>query len=488
MWKALYNLLKQDNWLILTITLLYAACYYMLPFLIFFLAAPFIVVCLLILLRKPGPVFKISVLIAGLGTVGMFLLGVSDFSSMGPFEQLLGSIILFFISGILFWLFQVVLSFVTIVSALQNVGFQTACVRSLKYHWQKVLVFLLMLSPLLNLFSVNGSDNIRGHWESGGILLLIIWCSMVVPCIMTAWVKTDPCLPPQAPKDSPLPAQAPKDSPLPAQASAAVSLPAPQPPAAVAPVAAKAPVRPAPIPDEVYNLKDSQKTIWGIFTALLKRDYQQLLFMLIIGGVILPLMPFEAFFLGIAFLYPVFLAILLRDFGGGIIAFVISLVGMAGLQDPWFLGDYLIFDSLKIASGCLIWAVALFLLSTLPISLFISFSQKVGIGKALLRTLFTHYKKSLVCMLLAFPIPMYFLLKTLKLFPDGPVWEMFLAALPFLLWFAVIEPYWMVAWVIRDPKFAPVAAPQGEKAPAPAASAATPEGEKSTEEEKKPAA
>ena len=315
---------------------------------------------------------------------------------------------------------------------------------------------------------------------------------------MTAWVKTDPCLPPQAPKDSLLPAQAPKDSllpaqapkdsPLPAQASAAVSLPAPQPPAAAAPVPAKAPVRPVPIPDEVYNLKDSQKTIWGIFTALLKRDYQQLLLMLIIGGVILPLMPFEAFFLCLTFLYPVFLAILLRDFGGGIIAFVIFLLGIAGLQDLWFLGDYLIFDSLKIALGCLIWAVALFLLSTLPISLFISFSQKVGIGKALLRTLFTHSKKSLVCMLLAFPIPMYFLLKTLKLFPDGPVWKMFLAALPFLLWFAVIEPYWLVAWVIRDPKFAPVAAPQGEKAPAPAASAATPEGEKSTEEGKKPAA
>ena len=454
MWSVLLELLNRDKAVLISILVIYlllscAAPYLVLPFSIIFVLA-----CLVTLTRRVWPVVKISL---GASLLLLWVVAISagwaTVSVRDPIDQIFIFLSLFFGGMIFIIIFQLFLSFFILVSSFQNVGFFRACWYSVRYHWDKFLVFLLMLYPLYlliyDVFFTEGIGQIAGHWSWLKLLGLVVWCTMLVPYISAAWLLADPNLAVQTKASAAAASVLSQDAAADEAESSGVVIASQQ-----------------PLPDEEQTaILQEKKSFWTVFIELLKADSKMLIAAFISFVVLSALIP-QMIILFLPVFYGIFLAILTKRRWCGVVCALLGFIGLHAFvlfithveSQTLFDLIFVMFFELPfiVVSSCSLFLSGLICL--------IGSFQRVGFFKACGRALRYHFGKSSFCIFIAWLIPIECF--ALLLPHLGIVGAACFSPL-LLLWFGVFIPYLLAAWLkVRPnlPKRTP--APKPVQAPA----------------------
>lgn len=454
MWSVLLELLNRDKAVLISILVIYLLLSFAAPYLVLPFSIIFVLACLVTLTRRVWPVVKISL---GASLLLLWVVAISagwaTVSVRDPIDQIFIFLSLFFGGMIFIIIFQLFLSFFILVSSFQNVGFFRACWYSVRYHWDKFLVFLLMLYPLYlliyDVFFTEGIGQIAGHWSWLKLLGLVVWCTMLVPYISAAWLLADPNLAVQAKASAAAASVLSQDVAADEAESSGVVIASQQ-----------------PLPDEEQTAILQEKTsFWTVFIELLKADSKMLIAAFISFVVLSALIP-QMIILFLPVFYGIFLAILTKRRWCGVVCALLGFIGLHAFvlfithveSQTLFDLIFVMFFELPfiVVSSCSLFLSGLICL--------IGSFQRVGFFKACGRALRYHFGKSSFCIFIAWLIPIECF--ALLLPHLGIVGAACFSPL-LLLWFGVFIPYLLAAWLkVRPnlPKRTP--APKPVQAPA----------------------
>lgn len=454
MWSVLLELLNRDKAVLISILVIYLLLSFAAPYLVLPFSIIFVLACLVTLTRRVWPVVKISL---GASLLLFWVVAISagwaTVSVRDPIDQIFIFLSLFFGGMIFIIIFQLFLSFFILVSSFQNVGFFRACWYSVRYHWDKFLVFLLMLYPLYlliyDVFFTEGIGQIAGHWSWLKLLGLVVWCTMLVPYISAAWLLADPNLAVQAKASAAAASVLSQDVAADEAESSGVVIASQQ-----------------PLPDEEQTaILQEKKSFWTVFIELLKADSKMLIAAFISFVVLSALIP-QMIILFLPVFYGIFLAILTKRRWCGVVCALLGFIGLHAFvlfithveSQTLFDLIFVMFFELPfiVVSSCSLFLSGLICL--------IGSFQRVGFFKACGRALRYHFGKSSFCIFIAWLIPIECF--ALLLPHLGIVGAACFSPL-LLLWFAIFVPYLLAAWLkVRPnlPKRTP--APKPVQAPA----------------------
>lgn len=454
MWSVLLELLNRDKAVLISILVIYLLLSFAAPYLVLPFSIIFVLACLVTLTRRVWPVVKISL---GASLLLLWVVAISagwaTVSVRDPIDQIFIFLSLFFGGMIFIIIFQLFLSFFILVSSFQNVGFFRACWYSVRYHWDKFLVFLLMLYPLYlliyDVFFTEGIGQIAGHWSWLKLLGLVVWCTMLVPYISAAWLLADPNLAVQAKASAAAASVLSQDVAADEAESSGVVIASQQ-----------------PLPDEEQTaILQEKKSFWTVFIELLKADSKMLIAAFISFVVLSALIP-QMIILFLPVFYGIFLAILTKRRWCGVVCALLGFIGLHAFvlfithveSQTLFDLIFVMFFELPfiVVSSCSLFLSGLICL--------IGSFQRVGFFKACGRALRYHFGKSSFCIFIAWLIPIECF--ALLLPHLGIVGAACFSPL-LLLWFGVFIPYLLAAWLkVRPnlPKRTP--APKPVQAPA----------------------
>ena len=454
MWSVLLELLNRDKAVLISILVIYLLLSFAAPYLVLPFSIIFVLACLVTLTRRVWPVVKISL---GASLLLLWVVAISagwaTVSVRDPIDQIFIFLSLFFGGMIFIIIFQLFLSFFILVSSFQNVGFFRACWYSVRYHWDKFLVFLLMLYPLYlliyDVFFTEGIGQIAGHWSWLKLLGLVVWCTMLVPYISAAWLLADPNLAVQAKASAAAASVLSQDVAADEAESSGVVIASQQ-----------------PLPDEEQTaILQEKKSFWTVFIELLKADSKMLIAAFISFVVLSALIP-QMIILFLPVFYGIFLAILTKRRWCGVVCALLGFIGLHAFvlfithveSQTLFDLIFVMFFELPfiVVSSCSLFLSGLICL--------IGSFQRVGFFKACGRALRYHFGKSSFCIFIAWLIPIECF--ALLLPHLGIVGAACFSPLLFL-WFGVFIPYLLAAWLkVRPnlPKRTP--APKPVQAPA----------------------
>ena len=454
MWSVLLELLNRDKAVLISILVIYLLLSFAAPYLVLPFSIIFVLACLVTLTRRVWPVVKISL---GASLLLLWVVAISagwaTVSVRDPIDQIFIFLSLFFGGMIFIIIFQLFLSFFILVSSFQNVGFFRACWYSVRYHWDKFLVFLLMLYPLYlliyDVFFTEGIGQIAGHWSWLKLLGLVVWCTMLVPYISAAWLLADPNLAVQAKASTAAASVLSQDVAADEAESSGVVIASQQ-----------------PLPDEEQTaILQEKKSFWTVFIELLKADSKMLIAAFISFVVLSALIP-QMIILFLPVFYGIFLAILTKRRWCGVVCALLGFIGLHAFvlfithveSQTLFDLIFVMFFELPfiVVSSCSLFLSGLICL--------IGSFQRVGFFKACGRALRYHFGKSSFCIFIAWLIPIECF--ALLLPHLGIVGAACFSPL-LLLWFGVFIPYLLAAWLkVRPnlPKRTP--APKPVQAPA----------------------
>ncbi len=454
MWSVLLELLNRDKAVLISILVIYLLLSFAAPYLVLPFSIIFVLACLVTLTRRVWPVVKISL---GASLLLLWVVAISagwaTVSVRDPIDQIFIFLSLFFGGMIFIIIFQLFLSFFILVSSFQNVGFFRACWYSVRYHWDKFLVFLLMLYPLYlliyDVFFTEGIGQIAGHWSWLKLLGLVVWCTMLVPYISAAWLLADPNLAVQAKASTAAASVLSQDVAADEAESSGVVIASQQ-----------------PLPDEEQTaILQEKKSFWTVFIELLKADSKMLIAAFISFVVLSALIP-QMIILFLPVFYGIFLAILTKRRWCGVVCALLGFIGLHAFvlfithveSQTLFDLIFVMFFELPfiVVSSCSLFLSGLICL--------IGSFQRVGFFKACGRALRYHFGKSSFCIFIAWLIPIECF--ALLLPHLGIVGAACFSPLLFL-WFGVFIPYLLAAWLkVRPnlPKRTP--APKPVQAPA----------------------
>lgn len=454
MWSVLLELLNRDKAVLISILVIYLLLSFAAPYLVLPFSIIFVLACLVTLTRRVWPVVKISL---GASLLLLWVVAISagwaTVSVRDPIDQIFIFLSLFFGGMIFIIIFQLFLSFFILVSSFQNVGFFRACWYSVRYHWDKFLVFLLMLYPLYlliyDVFFTEGIGQIAGHWSWLKLLGLVVWCTMLVPYISAAWLLADPNLAVQTKASTAAASVLSQDVAADEAESSGVVIASQQ-----------------PLPDEEQTaILQEKKSFWTVFIELLKADSKMLIAAFISFVVLSALIP-QMIILFLPVFYGIFLAILTKRRWCGVVCALLGFIGLHAFvlfithveSQTLFDLIFVMFFELPfiVVSSCSLFLSGLICL--------IGSFQRVGFFKACGRALRYHFGKSSFCIFIAWLIPIECF--ALLLPHLGIVGAACFSPL-LLLWFGVFIPYLLAAWLkVRPnlPKRTP--APKPVQAPA----------------------
>lgn len=454
MWSVLLELLNRDKAVLISILVIYLLLSFAAPYLVLPFSIIFVLACLVTLTRRVWPVVKISL---GASLLLLWVVAISagwaTVSVRDPIDQIFIFLSLFFGGMIFIIILQLFLSFFILVSSFQNVGFFRACWYSVRYHWDKFLVFLLMLYPLYlliyDVFFTEGIGQIAGHWSWLKLLGLVVWCTMLVPYISAAWLLADPNLAVQAKASAAAASVLSQDAAADEAESSGVVIASQQ-----------------PLPDEEQTaILQEKKSFWTVFIELLKADSKMLIAAFISFVVLSALIP-QMIILFLPVFYGIFLAILTKRRWCGVVCALLGFIGLHAFvlfithveSQTLFDLIFVMFFELPfiVVSSCSLFLSGLICL--------IGSFQRVGFFKACGRALRYHFGKSSFCIFIAWLIPIECF--ALLLPHLGIVGAACFSPL-LLLWFGVFIPYLLAAWLkVRPnlPKHTP--APKPVQAPA----------------------
>lgn len=454
MWSVLLELLNRDKAVLISILVIYLLLSFAAPYLVLPFSIIFVLACLVTLTRRVWPVVKISL---GASLLLLWVVAISagwaTVSVRDPIDQIFIFLSLFFGGMIFIIIFQLFLSFFILVSSFQNVGFFRACWYSVRYHWDKFLVFLLMLYPLYlliyDVFFTEGIGQIAGHWSWLKLLGLVVWCTMLVPYISAAWLLADPNLAVQAKASAAAASVLSQDVAADEAESSGVVIASQQ-----------------PLPDEEQTaILQEKKSFWTVFIELLKADSKMLIAAFISFVVLSALIP-QMIILFLPVFYGIFLAILTKRRWCGVVCALLGFIGLHAFvlfithveSQTLFDLIFVMFFELPfiVVSSCSLFLSGLICL--------IGSFQRVGFFKACGRALRYHFGKSSFCIFIAWLIPIECF--ALLLPHLGIVGAACFSPL-LLLWFGVFIPYLLAAWLKVRPNL-PKRTPAPEPVQAPA--------------------
>ena len=436
MWTIFWGLINRDKQKLLLAVGLYFLSLLVTPE----TAQLFIIACLIILTRNVWRVVEIYLVVpmlVGWGLFGLLFLFAPEL--LGP--KAVGSAFVFFVLiiqklSITIYILQILSIFTVLVSTWYNVGFFRSCLYSIKYHWDKLFVFLLFLSPwglyIYNLLVFPEKKN-PGDLSGGVIFLegsLVVWIGLLVPYIISAWLIAQPKMPAAVKSAG-------------TQDSSAIN--------------AAGPAAPEP-----RQTKDSQAplagTISSAFLNLLKRDKVKLggIFILFVGLVAV----FPQLTIGICSIFSgLFLAVLTKRFWVAFITPLIVVIWVAFSKAPGMAFVAYFFPLVRI----LIYGISCGLLLLAPLAAWIAVVQHQNLFQAYGFALSRHFKKSLLgAVFLGFPL--FSLWGMFHLGEGVPPGKLFFITSFSGLWLFILVPYMLAAWLEVEPNMVPR---QPKPAPAP---------------------
>ena len=458
MWNVLIDLLNRDKGVLLVILLVYAACVFALPVFILISSSIYLGVCLITLTRKIVPVLKISFgipLLLSWILLSIFSLTISSYLNYSA--QLVGFLVTLILVVAIFVLLQFFFSFITLVSSFQNVGFFRSCWYAVRHHWDKLLLFLMLLYPFyLLIYDVFVAENIAGimeNWSIVKVFLLVVWGAVAVPYITAAWLIAKPYVAP-CPAGVALRPQNISRS----EESSAVTPALQQSKEVSAPFTEKVVAESASASLSVSGPQQplSLKNMWTVFIALLKADRKLLLAAFISFAVLAGIIPQMIFFF-LIFFYGLFLVIVSKRYAMPIVSVILLWMWPVLAINLHFNEKSLIEPIIFLFLTLPVFLVVSFFLFLSALSCLISAYQQVGFFKAYGRACRYHLGKSVFCIFIVWIVSIKGInyLISSSIIRSLPLGVLVFIACLFVLYFYIFIPYMLAAWLRLRPNLPP---------------------------------